>query len=158
MNLVYTGYTYLTGEFKLTSAPDWSHTNYGVKAGKLDTAGDNLSVASAGFYHIVANLSDMSYAVTSTQWGLIGSATPGDWTTSTPMTYNSADNSWSVTANLIVGEYKFRANNDWALNMGGAVDHLKQGGDNLKVNVAGNYTIKLYLTNDETSYCTVTKN
>lgn len=158
MDLVYTGFTYLTGEFKLTSAPDWSHTNYGVKNGKLDTGGDNLSVASAGFYFIKANLNDMSYVVTQTNWGLIGPATAGGWDTSTPMTYNQADNSWSVTTNLSVGEFKFRANDGWDINVGGTTDHLTQNGGNLSVSTAGSYTVTLYLTNDETSHCTMTKN
>ncbi len=158
MDLIYTGYSYLTGEFKLTSAPDWNHTNYGVANGKLDTGGGNLSVAAAGFYLIKANLNDMSYSTTLTNWGLIGSATTGGWSTSTPMTYNASDNSWSVTTNLVVGEYKFRANDGWDINVGGTTDHLTAGGGNLSVATAGNYTIKLFLTNEESSYCTVTKN
>lgn len=158
MDLIYTGFSYLTGEFKLTSAPDWAHTNYGTANGKLDTGGGNLSVASAGFYFIKANLNDMSYSVVATNWGLIGAATAGGWDTSTAMTYNQADNSWNVTTNLTAGEFKFRANDGWEINVGGTTDHLTQNGSNLSVSAAGNYTVKLYLINDETSYCTVTKN
>ncbi len=46
-NKVLEGYVYFAGasEFKLTSAPDWDHTNYGDGGeGKLSASGGNLSV------------------------------------------------------------------------------------------------------------------
>lgn len=74
------------------------------------------------------------------------------------MSYDLATNSWSVTTNLIPGGFKFRANNDWDINVGGSESQLVFGGDNLPVTEAGSYTITLYLSNDETSYCTIVKN
>lgn len=157
MNMIYTGYSYLDGEFKLTTAPDWSHSNYGVKDGLLSTSGDNLSVTEAGFYYIYANLNNLKYTVTKTVWGLIGDATPKGWDASTPMTYNATDNSWSATVSLTAGTFKFRANDAWDLNMGGTLNNLTQNGANITVADAGTYLVKLYLTNDESSYCTLTK-
>ncbi len=86
-----------------------------------------------------------------TTWGIIGSATPGDWGSSTPMTFNAADGTWSITVNLLGGtgkEMKFRANNDWAINFGDnapADNKPDYGGDNIKIPSDGNYTITLDL-------------
>ena len=51
---------------------------------------------------------------------------------------------WEVTLDLPVGGFKFRADNDWALNYGdtGADGTLDAGGDNLQIATAGNYTVK----------------
>ena len=51
---------------------------------------------------------------------------------------------WEVTLDLPVGGFKFRADNDWALNYGdtGADGTLDAGGDNIQIAAAGNYTVK----------------
>lgn len=139
------------GSFKFTSVAGWSGTNYGDGgAGKLSTDGGagNLSVAAAGYYKLNANTTELTWSATSTTWGLIGSATPNGWNSPDQnLTYNSTTDVWTITLNLVVGDIKFRANDDWAINFGdtGGDKKIEYGGDNIPITVAGNYTITLYL-------------
>jgi starch-binding outer membrane protein SusE/F len=62
------------------------------------------------------------------------------------MTFDATSRSWSITADLVVGEMKFRANNDWAINLGDnspADAKPEYDGGNIAVGQAGNYTITL---------------
>ena len=64
------------------------------------------------------------------QWGIIGDATAGGWNDETPMTYDFASNSWSLSTTLSAGNMKFRskntgnfimdnaANSEWKFNVG----------------------------------------
>ena len=76
------------------------------------------------------------------------------------MTYNAADATWTVTTDLIAGKFKFRANNDWAINLGGDINNLTQNGSDIVVEEAGNYTITVYMTRSTSDniYCSLTKN
>jgi len=62
-----------------------------------------------------------------------------------------------ITADLVVGEIKFRANDAWDLALGGTVDALTTSGGNLAIAAAGNYTITLDLSK-ATYSCTITQN
>src|SRR5690606_40627505 len=62
--------------------------------------------------------------------------------------YDKKTDTWYVTTDLATGEIKFRLNNKWDWNLGGALDGLTQGGDNIAVE-AGNYTITLTVTGDK---------
>jgi starch-binding outer membrane protein SusE/F len=75
------------------------------------------------------------------------------------MTYDAVENALVITTNLVVGEIKFRANDDWAINFGddGNNKTLEYGGANIPVAEAGNYTIKLKLNAAKYKY-TITKN
>jgi hypothetical protein len=145
--------TNATSEFKITSAPDWNHTNWGGTltktgnnySGTLDPSGNNLSV-SAGTYAITVDVTTLAITLTKTDdWGIIGDATAGGWGSSTPMFYNGQRKLWEITASLTVGAFKFRANDAWDLNYGdtGADGTLNAGGDNIAVTTAGNYTIRM---------------
>jgi hypothetical protein len=150
-------------EFKFTSDPDWNGTNYGNGGdGTLSTDGGagNLTVSETGFYRLTVDLSKepYTYTVTSTNWGLIGDATVGEWNTSTPMTFNSATGEWTVTTTLAGGkEFKFRANDGWDINLGGDVNGLTYGGDNIPVATDGTYTVTLKLGDASAYTCTVVK-
>jgi hypothetical protein len=157
------GYVYMPAgnEFKFTSAPDWDHTNYGDAGnGTLSTSGSNITVSEAGFYRLTVDLSKepYTYTVTATNWGLIGNATAGGWDTSTPMTLNSQTGEWTVTATLSGGkEFKFRANNGWEINLGGNMNNLTYGGDNIPVASDGSYLITLKLGNASAYTYTIVK-
>lgn len=160
MDMVYTGFAYLDGEYKFTSAPDWDHTNYGSGGDGIlsaDGGAGNIN-AEAGFYYLSADLNLLTYSQIATVWGLIGDATPGGWDVSTPMEYDRASNTWTVTADMTNGAFKFRANDGWDINLGGDIKDLTFGGDNMSIE-AGNYTFTLKLTNEADGYnCTVKKN
>ncbi len=76
--------------------------------------------------------------------GLIGSATPGGWDTDTDMIQDATDTSvWTINVDLVNGEVKFRANDDWAQNWGSAdfpVGVGIQDGPNIPV-FGGNYDV-----------------
>lgn len=153
----YEGYIYMNDpgpQFKMVKGPDWSAGDFGSGGGNnLTNGGANLTVSGgAGVYLIRANTNSMTWSNQKiTTWGIIGSATPGDWGASTPMVFNPADGTWSLTINLLGGpgrEMKFRANNDWAINFGDnapADNKPDYGGDNIKIPSDGNYTIILDL-------------
>lgn len=142
----YEGYIWITaGEFKFTQGKSWD-TNWGDDGddGTLDPGGANISVTEDGFYKININLKTLTYTILKTEWGLIGSATPGGWDADTDMTYNETTGVWELTVDLIVGEIKFRANDDWDLNYGdgdgdGKLD--QEGDNNIAIPEAGNYTV-----------------
>ena len=147
----YEGYVWVpaggSGEFKMTSHPDWDHTNYGGTATTLDPSGGNLVwPAGTGKYYLVkANTQTMTWSATAVEWGLIGSATAGGWDNSTPLTYNPATGKWEGTVTLVDGEYKFRANNAWDINLGGSLSNLSYNGANI-AGSAGTYTVSLDLS------------
>jgi hypothetical protein len=151
------GYVYLEAgnAFKFTSDPDWEHTNYGDGGnGTLSTANDvgNLTVDATGFYRLTVDLSGdpYTYTATATDWGVIGDA--NGWVSSIPMTLNSATGEWTVTTTLVGGkEFKFRANDDWDINLGGDANNLTYGGDNILASEDGTYLITLKL-GDPTAY------
>lgn len=142
----YSGYLSLDGEFKFTSAPDWDHNNYGDGGnGALSTDGGNLS-AEKGFYYAEANVSTLTWKVTEiTTYGIIGSF--NEWSTSVPMTFDAATSTYTVDVEFPANtEFKFRANDDWGINLGGTLNNLISNGDNIKVAEAGTYTITLDLS------------
>jgi hypothetical protein len=72
------------------------------------------------------------------------------------MRYNTATKMYEITIDLIVGSVKFRKNDDWGTNIGWATgsdgDPIPafdtpyiggQGGKNIGITTAGNYTFSL---------------
>ncbi len=145
----YFGFMYLNGEFKFRShqnswdAPDWG---MGASEGTLATQAGNLS-ATEGFYMVEANLANMTYKLTPiTTIGVIGGFN-GWGSDYAKLTYNTQTGAWEGTCEIPAGtEFKFRANNDWAINWGGDINNLSYDGGNLKFDVDGNYFIQLYIT------------
>ena len=139
-----------TGGFKFTSAADWNHINYGDggEEGKLSTDGGAgiLTVAESGLYWCDVNIAALTWKATKIETiGVIGSF--NGWLESLALT--SEDGIlWTGTITLNEGdEYKFRCNNDWAINLGGDDEYtLVPGGANLKAPAAGTYTITLDLS------------
>ncbi len=79
----------------------------------------------------------------STIWGVVGSATPGGWNgPDLPVYRTSVTNELVAYVTLIAGEIKFRTNNDWTTNLGGAAGVLSANGANIAV-TAGTYKISM---------------
>ncbi len=161
---LYEAYENITGSgaqyFKYTSAPDWNHINYGDGGNgtfSTDGAAGGLWVPDGGYYELTANLNNNTWTATKTTWAIIGDATPGGWSNDTQMSYDPNTQVWTVTANMIKnGSFKFRANNQWAIDFG--IDNsgnlvyadspffgYTAGLNNLSVPEDGNYTITLDL-------------
>ena len=161
---VYVGYTYLNGNFKFTKERNWNaEYNFNDFATKdaifFNNDGSNINISEEGFYQIKADVASSNLSAVKTTWGIIGPAQAGGWDTDTDMTWNAADESWTATVELATDEFKFRANDAWAINVGGSLDNLTQDGANIKVAEAGTYEVKLFLTRSASDkmYCTLTK-
>ena len=161
---VYVGYTYLNGNFKFTKERNWNaEYNFNDFATKdaifFNNDGSNINISEEGFYQIKADVASSNLSAVKTTWGIIGPAQAGGWDTDTDMTWNAADESWTATVELAADEFKFRANDAWAINVGGSLDNLTQDGGNIKVTEAGTYEVKLFLTRSASDkmYCTLTK-
>ncbi|MFV8224504.1 SusE domain-containing protein [Christiangramia aquimixticola] len=128
-----------------------------VNAGTPDGTG--------GYFYVKANTEALTYSLKETNWGVIGNATPTGWDSDTDMTYDPATKIWSVTLDLTKQDapdngIKFRANDEWALNIGdtGADGTMEFNGENISVPEDGNYTITLDLSNPRMYTYTLTKN
>lgn len=146
-------------EFKLTNAPDWNHIAYGGDATTLSTSGGNLKWPDgAGYYYVKANPTALTWSATKTTWAIIGDATPGGWGGDTPMTYDAANHVWVINSvALTANSLKFRANGKWDINLGGNLNGLSYGGDNISVGSEGNYKIVLDLSHPLKYTVTLTK-
>ena len=161
---VYKGFSYLNGNFKFTKERNWNgEYNFNDFATKDDiffnNDGSNINITEEGFYQITADVAASKLSAVKTTWGIIGPAQAGGWDSDTDMTWNAADESWTATVELAADEFKFRANDDWGINVGGSFDNLSQDGGNMKVAEAGTYEVKLFLTRStsDKTYCTLTK-
>ena len=163
---VYTGYVYLADpngsgfQFKFQRKPgDW---NNAIGAGALSTfsgaatnEGDNIGVnAGEGVYYMDVNLSEGKITATKVEkMGIIGGF--NNWEGDAVMTWNAKEYCFEATnVGVTADGWKFRVNGGWDINLGGSLDNLTAGGDNLSV--AGN-TVKLYPTRktSEKIFCTV---
>jgi len=147
-------------EFKFTDGPSWD-VNYGDTGGDgtLEAGGDNILALEAGFHRLRVNINNLTYTSEVANWGLIGSATPTGWDSDTDLVVDPGTGIASITLDLVVGEIKFRANDDWAINFGDtdANGSLEYDGDNIQITEAGNYTIELLVNVADYTY-KVTKN
>ena len=168
----YEGYLNIKGAtlFKLTAAADWNHTNYGDggSSGTLSTASTagNLTIATAGYYRILASTTALTWSATATTWAIIGDAptASNNWGNDVPMTFNAATGVWTVTTACVAGNLKFRANADWNNSLNNFGDNAPAdgipdyNGGNIVIPAAGNYTITLDLSHSGNYLYTVKKN
>ena len=163
---VYTGYVYVADpngaglQFKFQRvAGKWDNE---INAGAFNTFSDaatneggNIGVnAGEGVYYFDVNLGEGIIKATKVEtMGIIGSF--NDWGGDAVMTWNAEEYCFEATnVGVTAAGWKFRVNGGWDINLGGSLNNLTAGGDNLSV--AGN-TIKLYPTRktSENIYCTV---
>ena len=164
---VYTGYVYLADpnaagfEFKFQRAQgNWdtaigagTFVSFGGAAIGVDNG--NIGVnAGEGVYYMDVNLSEGTITATKVEtMGMIG--TFNNWDGDAKMTWNAEEYCFEATnAGVTADGWKFRVNGGWDINLGGSLNNLTAGGDNLTV--AGN-TVKLYPTRktSDNIYCTV---
>lgn len=150
----YEGFVYLTDEFKFTLQPSWGKEynadNFTLADPFSRGGGSNIKIATPGSYMLKLNVTDGTLKAVPTVWGIIGSATPGGWDASTPMTVDPATGLWSIVVTLTDGAMKFRANDGWDIQVAGAIDNLVRGGGDMNV-TGGKYKITLNL-NDASHY------
>lgn len=129
-----------------TTAASWGGTDF--PAGTATLGGPALTIP-AGRYLINFNSVTLAYSFEAVEYyatvGIIGSATAGGWDSDTNMELNPLGDStdWKLRTTLLDGELKFRANDDWAVNWGGAgfpTGVAERDGPNIPI-VAGEYNI-----------------
>ena len=150
----YFGFMYLNGDFKFRShenswdAPDWGLDEaFDDYSGALVAQSPTNMNAPAGFYMVEANLADMTYELTPiTTIGVIGGF--NGWASDyAKLQYNTQTGAWEGYCDIPAGtEFKFRANEDWAINWGGDINNLSYDGGNLMLDVDATYFIQLYIT------------
>ena len=132
------------GSIKFRANHSWDY-NYGSTPADatLDAGGSNIAIAVEADYAFTLDLSHpLAYTYSANRWGIIGDATPDGWNSDQNMTWDPVNHVFKITLNMVVGAFKFRANDAWDINYGGAnLNALTAGGDNIPITVAGNYTI-----------------
>lgn len=163
---VYTGYVYVADpngaglQFKFQRvAGSWDNE---INAGTFNTFSDaatnengNIGVnAGEGVYYFDVNLSEGTITATKIEtMGMIGGF--NNWDGDAVMTWNAEEYCFEATnVGVTADGWKFRVNGGWDINLGGSLNNLTAGGDN--ITVAGN-TVKLYPTRktNDNIYCTV---
>lgn len=164
---VYTGYVYVADpngaglQFKFQRvAGSWDNE---IKAGTFNTFSDaatpnengNIGVnAGEGVYYFDVNLGEGTIKATKVEtMGIIGQF--NGWSSDAPMTWNAEEYCFEATKVGVTADgWKFRVNGGWDINLGGSLNNLTAGVDN--ITVAGN-TVKLYPTRktNDNIYCTV---
>lgn len=164
---VYTGYVYVADpngaglQFKFQRvAGSWDNE---INAGTFNTFSDaatpnengNIGVnAGEGVYYFDVNLGEGTIKATKVEtMGIIGQF--NGWSGDAVMTWNAEEYCFEATKVGVTADgWKFRVNGGWDINLGGSLNNLTAGGDN--ITVAGN-TVKLYPTRKtkDNIYCTV---
>lgn len=163
---VYTGYVYVADpngaglQFKFQRvAGSWDNE---INAGAFVSFGGaatnengNIGVnAGEGVYYFDVNLSEGTITATKIEtMGMIDGF--NNWDGDAVMTWNAEEYCFEATnVGVTADGWKFRVNGGWDINLGGSLNNLTAGGDN--ITVAGN-TVKLYPTRktNDNIYCTV---
>lgn len=143
-------------EFKFNPDLAWSNNDFGINgeaAVNIDAdgnvvvtgtlGGDNKNVkVPSGFYRLSVNKKLNTLEMLKIEsMGIIGNATPDGWDKETSMVYDAETQTYSIVANMVTGEYKFRANNNWAHSIGN--DGTFSGGNYTFDKADGEYKIVL---------------
>lgn len=163
---VYTGYVYVADpngaglQFKFQRvAGSWDNE---INAGAFVSFGGaatnengNIGVnAGEGVYYFDVNLSEGTITATKVEtMSMIGGF--NNWGGDAVMTWNAKEYCFEATnVGVTADGWKFRVNGGWDINLGGSLNNLTAGGDN--ITVAGNI-VKLYPTRktNDNIYCTV---
>lgn len=147
------------GDYGDAGSSNGSYTNVLKQDGEVNCGTPD---GTGGYYFVKADTEALTYSLEKTAWSVTGNATPRSWPAGpggTPgqdhdLTYDPIMKTWSVVLDLTKQDapdngLKFRANDDWALNLGdnGADGSLEFNGTNISVPEDGNYTITLDLSN-----------
>jgi len=148
-----------TEGFKFLQTTEWQ-PQWGLSNGELtnsDILGDDpnaFPVEDDAYYSLMVNVDDMTYTWEAidetatdvqTNIGIIGNATSGGWDADTDMTQSDFNpHIWYIQGiELVDGEAKFRADDAWDLDWGGATPisgETAVAGENIPVS-AGTYNV-----------------
>ena len=136
----------------------WGNNEFSVPAGETQAPeAAELPLVAGGGDNIAAYTTHRFYSLTLDKatpkvtknfsfntLGVIGDATPTGWDADTDMQFNPEKQRFYVDLTLIDGKIKFRADDAWDVNWGGAEGVLSAGGADIAV-TAGDYRIYVNL-------------
>ena len=136
----------------------WGNNEFSVPSGEAQTPeAAELPLVAGGGDNIAAYTTHRFYSLTLDKaapkviknfsfnsLGVIGDATPTGWDADTDMQFNTEKQRFYVDITLIDGKIKFRADDAWDVNWGGAEGALSAGGADIVV-AAGDYRIYVNL-------------
>ena len=171
--LVVVGMESASDFWKLRTNNEWNY-NLGIAGGSsiptdgsfvpLTVSGEDIpSLGTGQFYIILRTLDEgqtWEISARPVGWGILGTATPTGWDNDTDMTFEETVQgvtSYTINIDMTEGEYKVRAGDEWLYNYGAPEEDMIQGGENLVISEAGNYTFRLQYF-DGTHSLTYTKN
>lgn len=157
-------------EFKILPTNESFDGDYGDADGSgtsgilIQEGESNMRVAEAGYYKIDADFTDsenITWTARKQVWGIIGAATPTGWDSDTDLTYDPTQKVWTTVIDLVAGEFKFRANDNWGdpqdnFGTGAEEGQLAFNAGNLSVDSAGTYLVTLDLSNPNNYTYTLT--
>ena len=158
---VYTGYVYVADpngaglQFKFQRVAGINAGTFVSFGGAATNENGNIGVnAGEGVYYFDVNLGEGTIKATKVEtMGIMGQF--NGWSSDAVMTWNAEEYCFEATKVGVTADgWKFRVNGGWDINLGGSLNNLTAGGDN--ITVAGN-TVKLYPTRktNDNIYCTV---
>ena len=157
----YSGFVYLKGGFKFSPQPSWGRDfgqvnnspeamafreDGGQFIGEgIANGGDNIPAGDPdGLKYVTLNYLTRAVKIVAIQSvGMIGGF--NDWGGQHNMEPNEDFTEWTTEVTFDNDtEWKIRMNDDWGINLGGDVQNLTEGGDNIKTS-KGTYNVKLIL-------------
>lgn len=135
------------GSINGSSQPEYKDENGEYVGNGLANGGDNIKVGEPGLYYISLNYATRALQLVKiASWGIIGGF--NEWGGSVEMT-RVDDFTYTVTQEMKKDdEWKFRANGQWTVSLGGQFDNLNPfNGPNFKCTEDGTYDITLNLRN-----------
>lgn len=158
----------------------------GLWRGSMIETTNKFTVEADGLYHVAFDRELMIVVIAKVDWGIIGAATPGGWSTSSDLTSQGFDlNTMTFQVTDLVmtkADFKFRYSNGWKIildanydlgggstgikvntNFGGqnqsetSLDPLVPGGPNISNDTPGKYTVTMVWTLGTGHVATMTK-
>jgi hypothetical protein len=140
-----------------------------IQRGDIAEGTSVFTVPADGLYHVVIDTETGRGAVVPVEWGFIGQATPGGWSSDTKFdapAFDMTTMTYSLTGvTMSAGEYKFRYSGGWKVeldstvdlgegkkgvkfntNFGGTLDALDAGGANMTTDQSGIYDVEITWT------------
>lgn len=154
--VVYTGYAYLDGDFKVTPKDNWdaeyNFNDFENKSANIEQGdGTNLKfTGDASMCYITVDLGSKSIDVLPVTWSIVGSF---GWDSDQVMTYDTTNHCLTVDFTFDDGaQFKFRRDSAWDVNLGAddevepstKYEGLVANGKNL-VGPSGAHTVQLFI-------------
>lgn len=128
----------------------------------------NLPTLYSSTMQLTATPYDECSAPNNDKWGLVGPAGdgwPGATATDRTLNWSCTENAYVLRTALNAGDFKFRKDKDWGVNLGAltkpltpgaAPTPLKPNGEDMTITTAGTYTIKLTVVGSGTAVTAAT--